>query len=42
MNAGQTCVACDYLLVHEKEIEKLTVALKKEIKDSFGDNAHLS
>jgi len=30
------------LLVHEKEIEKLTVALKKEIKDSFGDNAHMS
>lgn len=42
MNAGQTCVAPDYLLVHRDIQEELISALKKEIKNSFGENAQQS
>ncbi|HRO86001.1 MAG TPA: aldehyde dehydrogenase [Niabella sp.] len=36
MNVGQTCVAPDYVLVHEDVQEQLVAALKKSIHDSFG------
>jgi len=36
MNVGQTCVAPDYVLVHEDVQEQLVAALKKAIQDSFG------
>lgn len=38
MNAGQTCVAPDYILVHEDVRGKLVKALKKTIHDFYGDN----
>ncbi len=37
MNAGQTCIAPDYLLVSEKLLEPLTLALKAQIKAMFGE-----
>ena len=37
MNAGQTCIAPDYLLVSEKLLEALTLALKAQIKAMFGE-----
>lgn len=42
LNAGQTCVAPDYILVHKKVKDKLIEALKLEIKNQFGDNPKLS
>ncbi len=38
MNAGQTCIAPDYLLVHTAVKEKLQLALQKEITAAFGEN----
>jgi aldehyde dehydrogenase (NAD+) len=38
INAGQTCVAPDYLLVHEKIYDKFIGQLKQTITDFFGDN----
>lgn len=38
MNAGQTCIAPDYLLVHYKVKEKLIASLQNEIKSAFGEN----
>ncbi|MFC3038997.1 aldehyde dehydrogenase [Virgibacillus xinjiangensis] len=35
-NAGQTCVAPDYLYVHEKVKFKLLKAMKKQIKNFYG------
>ncbi|MFC4558740.1 aldehyde dehydrogenase [Virgibacillus kekensis] len=35
-NAGQTCVAPDYLYVHEKAKKKLLKAMKKYIKEFYG------
>lgn len=37
-NAGQTCVAPDYLLVQESVKFKLLKAMKKQIKSMFGKN----
>ncbi|MGN7819714.1 aldehyde dehydrogenase [Chitinophaga sp. 22536] len=37
-NAGQTCVAPDYLLVHHKIKEELTAALKAAIVEFFGED----
>jgi len=37
MNAGQTCIAPDYLLVSDKLLEPLTLALKAQIKAMFGE-----
>ncbi|PSL49629.1 aldehyde dehydrogenase (NAD+) [Chitinophaga niastensis] len=37
-NAGQTCVAPDYILVHQKVKEELVVALKDAIVDFFGED----
>ncbi|MCY7291381.1 MAG: aldehyde dehydrogenase [Ferruginibacter sp.] len=39
LNAGQTCVAPDYLLVHERVKEKLITAIIENIKRFFGDDA---
>ena len=36
-NAGQMCVAPDYVLVHESKKDELIAALKKNILDFFGD-----
>ncbi len=36
LNAGQTCVAPDYLLVHSSVREKLLSCLRKEIQRQFG------
>ena len=38
LNAGQTCIAPDYLLVEEKIKEQLLLALKKEIENTYPNN----
>ena len=38
LNAGQTCVAPDYILVHTKIKDKLLKSLKKEIINQFGND----
>lgn len=38
LNAGQTCIAPDYLLVHQSVKEQLVEALKREFKHLLGDN----
>ena len=38
-NAGQMCVAPDYVLVHESKKDKLLEALKSCVRQFFGDNA---
>ena len=38
LNAGQTCIASDYILVHHKVKDKLIKALKKSILSAFGEN----
>lgn len=42
MNAGQTCIAPDYVLVHQKIKTKLVEALKKEIILAYGENPETS
>ncbi|MFW5801560.1 MAG: aldehyde dehydrogenase family protein, partial [Spirochaeta sp.] len=37
-NAGQTCVAPDYILVHESAAEELTAKLRETIIDFYGRN----
>lgn len=39
LNAGQTCVAPDYLLVHEQIKEKLIAAIVAFIHDFYGEDA---
>ncbi|GMT45537.1 MAG: aldehyde dehydrogenase [bacterium] len=39
LNAGQTCIAPDYLYVHEKVKEPLIKELKKAIKKAYGEDA---
>jgi aldehyde dehydrogenase (NAD+) len=41
-NAGQMCVAPDYVLVHETKKEELVAALKTNISKFFGDKAEES
>lgn len=41
-NAGQMCVAPDYVLVHESKKDELLAALKKTIQQFFGDKAEES
>lgn len=41
-NAGQMCVAPDYLLVHQKIKEPFTEALRKSIQDIYTNEAHSS
>ncbi|BCJ99253.1 aldehyde dehydrogenase [Anaerocolumna chitinilytica] len=38
LNAGQTCVAPDYILVHEKVKEVLILELKKQISKLYGNS----
>jgi len=38
LNAGQTCIAPDYLLVHSSVKEELVEALKKQINRFYGEN----
>lgn len=38
INAGQTCVAPDYLLVHQKVKTKFVALLKSEITNALGEN----
>ncbi|RTE87743.1 MULTISPECIES: aldehyde dehydrogenase family protein [Gammaproteobacteria] len=38
MNAGQTCIAPDYILVEKSVHEALTQALKAAIKELYGEN----
>jgi len=42
INAGQTCIAPDYLLVHQNVKEKLIENLKLEITNAFGKNPEIS
>ena len=42
LNAGQTCVAPDYLLVQETVKDRLMDALKAEIRSMVGDGSHLA
>lgn len=42
MNAGQTCIAPDYLLVEESVQEPLIAALQKTVKEFYGDDAQAS
>lgn len=38
MNAGQTCVAPDYVLVHQDREEELVTALDRTIREFYGDD----
>jgi aldehyde dehydrogenase (NAD+) len=42
VNAGQTCIAPDYILVEKDFKPKLMEALRREIKSFYGDNPHSS
>ncbi|HWC17322.1 MAG TPA: aldehyde dehydrogenase family protein, partial [Terriglobales bacterium] len=42
LNAGQTCIAPDYVLVHACREEELLAALKRAITDFYGDKPHSS
>jgi aldehyde dehydrogenase (NAD+) len=42
INAGQTCVAPDYLLVHHSIKDKLAAALHKQVMAMYGENPALS
>ena len=42
LNAGQTCVAPDYVLVSEKVEAKFVDALRTSLHDFYGDNPHTS
>lgn len=39
INAGQTCIAPDYLLVHKSIKEKFLMAIADSIKEFYGENA---
>ena len=39
-NAGQTCVAPDYVLAHKEIEEPLLAQMKKTLHDFFGDDPH--
>ena len=41
-NAGQTCVAPDYVLAHENIIDKLVAELIKAILEFYGDDPQQS
>jgi aldehyde dehydrogenase (NAD+) len=42
LNAGQTCIAPDYLLVHESVKSRLIEFMKVSIRDFYGEDAKLS
>lgn len=41
-NTGQTCVAPDYILVHESVAKKFSKLMKKTIREFFGEDAQQS
>lgn len=41
-NTGQTCVAPDYVLVHESVAKKFSKLMKKTIREFFGDDSQQS
>ena len=38
MNSGQTCIAPDYLLVHESVKERFAAAFQTQLRELYGDN----
>ncbi|MBJ2172926.1 aldehyde dehydrogenase [Aureibaculum sp. A20] len=42
LNAGQTCIATDYILVHENVKDKLIKALEQSITKCYGENVEAS
>ncbi|MEY2468903.1 MAG: aldehyde dehydrogenase [Actinomycetota bacterium] len=42
LNAGQTCVAPDYLLVYDAVVDELTDRITKSITSMYGDDPHQS
>lgn len=38
LNCGQTCVAPDYVLIHESLLDKFTICIAKEIESMYGSN----
>jgi len=42
INCGQTCIAPDYVLIHESVKNDFVEQCRKEIKATYGDNAQLS
>lgn len=42
INAGQTCIAPDYILVHEEVKEELINNMKEVLKEFYGDNTEKS
>ena len=42
INAGQTCIAPDYILVHQKSKAQFIQYLKEEITHAYGDNPEIS
>lgn len=42
MNAGQTCIAPDYIIVHRQAEKRLMEALKRTIRSFYGDNPQKS
>jgi acyl-CoA reductase-like NAD-dependent aldehyde dehydrogenase len=42
LNAGQTCIAPDYLLVHQRVRDELLMRLKTRIRESYGAEPALS
>jgi aldehyde dehydrogenase (NAD+)/aldehyde dehydrogenase (NAD(P)+) len=42
LNAGQTCLAPDYVLVHENREDELLLSMREAITDFYGDDPRLS
>ena len=42
LNAGQTCIAPDYLLIHSSLSEKFAKAMREELKKLHGEDIHRS
>lgn len=42
LNAGQTCIATDYILVHKTVKDSLVIALKQNITKCYGENIEKS
>lgn len=38
LNCGQTCVAPDYVLIHESLLDKFTICIAREIENMYGSN----
>ena len=42
MNAGQTCIACDYILIHEDVVGQFAEILKREMLSWYGSEPYNS